>query len=256
MNVDLVTLKMTIVGGDDAQCEALRRAAAMAPVPIDVTTFSARQCARLARAVGRDAPDMLCVDFALPAGKRSGLLQAARQSKTRSFVILFGVTDSVAAAALDADTVIEHPLDIISACAMVERCVRARLPNRILVVDDSPTVRSIVRKILRASRFVLEMEDIDEGAAALELVRSGRFDIVFIDCDMPGLDGFATLREIRQRHPRVDTVMMTGTRDAAIAERARAAGAGGLLFKPFFPKDLDAVLRGLFGLNAGAAART
>lgn len=137
---------------------------------------------------------------------------------------------------------------------MVERCVRARLPNRVLVVDDSATVRSIVRKIMRASRFSLETEETDEGAAALELVRSGRFDIVFVDCNMPGFDGFTMLTEIKRNHPRVDTVMMTGTRDESIFERARAAGAKGFLVKPFFPQDIDAVLCRLFGLSAPKAA--
>ena len=85
-------------------------------------------------------------------------------------------------------------------------------------------------------------------------MRSGRFDIVFLDCNMPGIDGFATLAEITRNHPRVGTVMMTATRDRSIAARAQAAGAKGFLFKPFFPKDIDAVLHGLFGLNARKAA--
>jgi CheY-like chemotaxis protein len=249
MDHDFLTLKMTIIGDDEAQCATLRHAAAAAAVPIEVTTFGTRQCAHVVGAPGRNAPDILCVDFALPQRERNKLAAAARHEKSRTFVILFGTSGADCAAA-EADAVIEAPLDIVRARTAVERCVRARLPNRALVVDDSQTVRSIVRKIFRASRFVLETEDADEGAAALELVRSGRFDIVFLDCNMPGLDGFATLREIRQRHPRVETVMMTGTRDDEIAERARAAGAQGLLFKPFFPKDLDAVLHGLFGLNA------
>jgi CheY-like chemotaxis protein len=112
-----------------------------------------------------------------------------------------------------------------------------------------------VRKIMRASRFLLETEETDEGASALELLRGGQFDIVFLDCYMPGIDGFAALREIQRHHPRVDTVMMTGKQDLGLAERARSGGAKGFLFKPFFPKDIDAVLHGLFGLKAHNAAR-
>ena len=77
----------------------------------------------------------------------------------------------------------------------MERCIRARLPKRVLIVDDSSTVRSVVRKVLQASRFKLEAEEAADGSAAIELAKKKRFDIVFLDCQMPGLDGFATFAE-------------------------------------------------------------
>ena len=139
---------------------------------------------------------------------------------------------------------------------MLHRCARARLPSRVLVVDDSATVRSVVRKVLQTSRFRLDSEEADEGVAALERMRSGRFDIVFLDCNMPGLDGFAILREIERNHPQVQVVMISGTRDERVSARARAAGAKGFLFKPFFAPEIDAVMHTLFGLNTPIPARS
>ncbi len=52
----------------------------------------------------------------------------------------------------------------------------------------------------------------------------------------------------RRAHPDMKVVMMTGTRDHRIEDRARAEGAKDFLFKPFFAKDIDAVLNRLFGL--------
>ena len=260
MDLDFLSLKMVVVCGHATQRVALRGAAGMAPVPIDVVEFGCQQTAAAQDLLGRGAVDILFIDGELPPTARNALVRTVRSvNKERTFVILMGTAEAGtrdhSIDDLDADVVLETPIDILKACALVERCVRARLPNRVLVVDDSATVRSIVRKMMRASRFALETEETDEGATALDLVRSGRFDIVFLDCNMPGLDGFATLTEIKRSHPRVETVMMTATRDHSIAERARAAGAKGFLFKPFFPKDIDAVLHGLFGLNVPKAAR-
>ena len=120
--------------------------------------------------------------------------------------------------------------------------------SRVLVVDDSATVRTVVRKVLQSSRYRLESEEADGGAAALECAGSRPFDVVFLDCDMPVMDGWATLAELQRSHPKLAVVMMTGANDNRIVDRARTAGAKELLFKPFYPKDIDAVRNRLFGL--------
>jgi CheY-like chemotaxis protein len=124
------------------------------------------------------------------------------------------------------------------------------MPRRALIVDDSGTMRSIVRKILLASRFRLEVFDAQEGYEALEQIRTGKFDLVFLDYNMPGLNGIETLSEIKREFPRTEVVLMTSTPDEAMAERARAAGAAAFLKKPFYPSDIDAVLHRLFGIRA------
>ena len=72
---------------------------------------------------------------------------------------------------------------------------------------------------------------------------------MFLDYNMPGLNGFETLAEIKRESPNVTVVMMTSTLDNAIADRARAAGALAFLKKPFYPADIDAVLERYFGLH-------
>jgi CheY-like chemotaxis protein len=123
------------------------------------------------------------------------------------------------------------------------------LPTRVLIVDDSSTMRSIVRKILSASRFTLVLDECDQGAAALERVRTGGYGIVFLDYNMPGLNGFATLSQLRREHPELAVIMITSSLEAAIADRAQAAGALGFLRKPFYPADIDAMLERYFGLH-------
>jgi CheY-like chemotaxis protein len=126
------------------------------------------------------------------------------------------------------------------------------MPSHVLVVDDSATMRNIVRKLLTGIRFPLEIAEAEEGIAALKQIASGRFDFVFLDYSMPGLNGIETLSEIKRQYPKVQVVIMTSVQDEAVAERARAAGAAAFLRKPFYPADIDAVLQGIYGLRASA----
>jgi CheY-like chemotaxis protein len=73
--------------------------------------------------------------------------------------------------------------------------------------------------------------------------------MVFLDHNMPGLDGLATLCEIKRETPDVAVVMMTTTVDEPVVERAMAAGAFGFLKKPFYPADIDRVLDRYYGFT-------
>ena len=128
---------------------------------------------------------------------------------------------------------------------MLDACVRARLPSRVLVVDDSPTIRSVVRKVLQASRYRFEADEAGEGKAALEQAAKQHFDVMFLDCHIPGLDSFATLAALQRSHPDTKMVMVAATNDTRIADRARADD---LLFKPFYANDVDAVMNRLHGV--------
>ncbi len=140
------------------------------------------------------------------------------------------------------------PADPVEAQSAFESCVRARIGSRVLIVDDSSTVRSVVRKVLQASRYRIESHEAADGATALGRAMNEHFDIVFLDCIMPDQDGFETLSHLRSLRPDIKVVMMTAASDPALAERARAEGANDLLFKPFYGKDIDGVLNRLFGL--------
>ena len=107
-----------------------------------------------------------------------------------------------------------------------------------------------MRKILVATRFPLELSETGEGLAALKLIRDGKFDIMFLDYNMPDFNGLETLAEIKREMRRVNVVMMSTSHDEELAERARARGATAFLKKPFFPADIDAVLCRYYGLRA------
>jgi chemotaxis protein histidine kinase CheA len=110
--------------------------------------------------------------------------------------------------------------------------VQARGRRRVLIVDDSPIVRDLLSELL--SSVGLEVRSAADGAAALELLAEQPADLIVSDVEMPIMDGFELLRQLRDRAMRVPVVMVT-TR-GSVSDRALAAelGADALIVKSEF----------------------
>jgi DNA-binding NtrC family response regulator len=252
---DLLSLRMLLVSGVAAERDLIRRAAALASLPFElVEHVEVDDWPAVRELIAFENFDLVFLDSRMPRAGRMAAIAAAQAATPRPILILVGpattTSREVLTDGLEFDAALAKPIKLDEAGSIIARCIRARLPNRVLIVDDSATVRAVIRKVLQASRFQIHAAEADEGRSALEQIRSGRFEFVFLDCNMPGLDGFATLNEIRRSHPQVQVVMITGTRDQRMADRARACGAKAFLFKPFFAKDVDQVMHSLFGLKA------
>ena len=127
---------------------------------------------------------------------------------------------------------------------------RACRPMRALIVDDSPTQRRIVSRVLARSVFRIDVEECGDGYTALEACTGRGFDLVFLDCNMPGIDGLETLSRLRAREAAARVVMISAERNKASAREALARGAAAFLHKPFYPNQVDALLHDLFGLRS------
>jgi DNA-binding NtrC family response regulator len=103
---------------------------------------------------------------------------------------------------------------------------------RLLVVDDEEDfLRSIVMRIeLRG----IEVHGVTNGTDALEYLQAnpGAVDVVLLDIKMPGMDGIETLRRLKESHPRVEVVVVTGHASQEFAQRGRELGAFDHLVKP------------------------
>ena len=253
MSDDLVSLRILIVSDAKSERDALRAVASQHPVLIDVvvveTTGDASPTCNL---LAREAIDVIFLDSRMPRASRQAVIDAAHAAESRPLVVFVGSADlkskQIATEGIAFDGLLAKPIDSAEARALLDACVRARLPSRVMVVDDSPTIRSVVRKVLQASRYRFEAAEAGEGKAALEQAAKQRFDVVFLDCHMPDFDGFATLAALQRNHPDTKVVMIAATNDTRIADRARAAGADDLLYKPFYAKDVDAVMNRLHGV--------
>ena len=117
---------------------------------------------------------------------------------------------------------------------------------RILVVDDDPSIRSLVRDVLEAEGFDVVLAE--DGFAALRLIGAERPDCVVLDVMMPGMDGHTVLARIREADggPALPVVMLTAAADDAQAWRAWTEGVDYFLSKPFDPDELLRYLDYLF----------
>lgn len=115
--------------------------------------------------------------------------------------------------------------------------------KKILVLDDTPTMRMIVTGMLHDLGFrdVLEAENTD---MALDIVKRNRIAIVLADWNLPGKSGIEFLRQIRAipATRELPVVMMTSNNEPQQIEEARRAGVSGYLVKPFGMPDLLARL--------------
>ena len=244
MRDDLVSLRIIGISAAEAEFDLWRQGAGRSSVPVE---FSVCNVATGIAELGAGKADICLIDDALPGAEKAAVTAAARATKPGPLIFVSGANGN--ARPNDVDGVLRKPASTDEARTLIEICVRAKFPTRVLIVDDSGTMRSIVRKILSASRFALDMQEAAEGFAALEQLRSGKFGLVFLDYNMPGFNGLETLLEIKRENPTVAVVMMTSTLDNAIADRAHAAGALAFLKKPFYPADIDRLLERYYGLH-------
>jgi CheY-like chemotaxis protein len=78
----------------------------------------------------------------------------------------------------------------------------------ILIVDDDAAVQTTIGLLLeRAGHHVVSASDGRKGLLSLE---AGHFDLLFLDIFMPGMDGFETMRMVRQQHPRIPIIVISG----------------------------------------------
>ena len=115
----------------------------------------------------------------------------------------------------------------------------------ILIVDDSPSIRKMVRAALGSARFAV-IEAVD-GCDALEKAMAQPFDLVLTDQNMPGMDGIALTRKLRQQPHLSSTpiIILTTESGAPLKQAGRSAGATGWMVKPFDPATLVQVVRQL-----------
>jgi two-component system, chemotaxis family, chemotaxis protein CheY len=126
---------------------------------------------------------------------------------------------------------------------------------RILVVDDFPTMRRIVRNLCKELGFE-NIDEAEDGAMALEKLKGGNFGFVISDWNMPNMDGLALLKAIRADGPmgKLPVLMVTAEAKRENIIAAAQAGASGYVVKPFTAATLEEKLNGIFEKLAKAAA--
>jgi CheY-like chemotaxis protein len=113
------------------------------------------------------------------------------------------------------------------------------IKHGVLVVDDDPFIRKLIATTLEdVAEF--ELHEAADGLEALEVAERERPTLVFLDVDMPRLDGIAACRQLRENPATSETtiVMLTAAHGDNVERSAEEAGADLFLTKPFSPLDL------------------
>lgn len=118
---------------------------------------------------------------------------------------------------------------------------------KILVVDDFPTMRRIIRNLLKDLGFE-NVDEAEDGAQALEKLRNSTFDLVVSDWNMPNMDGLEMLKTIRQDPAlsKLPVLMVTAEAKKENIIAAAQAGANGYVVKPFTAATLEEKLNKIF----------
>jgi two-component system nitrogen regulation response regulator GlnG len=111
------------------------------------------------------------------------------------------------------------------------------LTGNILIADDEDSLRWVLEKGFRGAGY--QVTAVKDGTSALREVESGPFDLILLDIRMPGIDGLSLLKQVREKRPDAQVVIMTAHGTMETAVQAMQDGAYDYLAKPF---DLDAAL--------------
>jgi two-component system, NtrC family, response regulator HydG len=121
--------------------------------------------------------------------------------------------------------------------------------TKVLAVDDNEDVLMFYRRWGKSMGF--EVVTVEDGRKAVEETKKGKFDLVFLDVQMPGMNGPETMKEIQKVAPSLPVFITTGSERDVVVEKAIKDGAAGYIYKPFDVEELaDAVHKAMAASDA------
>ncbi len=118
------------------------------------------------------------------------------------------------------------------------------MPRKILVVDDMKSMRSLIRTVLH-ELGLMDVEDAEDGQAALNILRHSKFDLMISDWNMPRVDGLMLLKAVRadEATKTMPVIMLTAESTREQVLEMVALNVSGYIKKPFKPEDLITAVR-------------
>ncbi|MBI4124352.1 MAG: response regulator [Deltaproteobacteria bacterium] len=183
--------------------------------------------------------DIIFMDIRMPGINGVQTFREIKKVDEGAAVIMmtaYAVEDLVREAIIEgAYTVIYKPFDIERIVSTIERVLKKML---VLVVDDRLEDRETFKDLLEGRGF--KVATAKTGHEAIDLVRQGNFDIIFLDIKLPDLDGVKTFEEVHKIRPEVPVIMVTGYTVEESIQQAVEKGAYTCLFKPI---DVERLIR-------------
>jgi DNA-binding response OmpR family regulator len=124
---------------------------------------------------------------------------------------------------------------------------------RILVAEDEHGISSFLERGLRANGFVTTV--VEDGASALALARTGKYDLLLLDLGLPTRDGLSVLEELRRDGTRFPVIILTARSEVQDTVAGLDLGADDYVTKPFRFEELLARIRARLRRDTGAEER-
>jgi CheY-like chemotaxis protein len=247
------SVKLKVLVADDSRLvhDVFNQISGHSPIPFDVVSVDdGQQCWDI---LHRGGIHLAFIDVNMPEMSGMEAVGKARTVGNKTFVTLMSANTNQRrmqlAQQLRVYEFLAKPFTTEQVMTILKTYCRVTVPSSALVVDDSATVRRIIRKVFASSIFNIDVTEAGDGQMALDHCESGEFDVVFLDCNMPGLAGTATLEQLLERDPDVKVIMISGERNETRRRWALERGAAAFLYKPFNATDVDRELHALFGLR-------
>ena len=246
------TISMLIADDSHLAQQILSDAARVTRLPLRLTaTDNGRECLTLLNGANID---LAFIDVHMPELSGTQAFWSARKQGIQTFVTLMSNPPAAEAVELAvklrAYEFLFKPFNVNDAVGIMKTYARISSPTKILIVDDSSSVRQIVHKVMQRSVFNCEVSQAADGESAVALCRSTEFDAVFLDRNMPGMDGLSTMKRLQLIQSAMKIVMMSAERNPNKERQALDAGASAFLQKPFHSEDVDRALHAAFGLRS------
>jgi two-component system, chemotaxis family, chemotaxis protein CheY len=245
-------ISMLIADDSHTIVQILYDAARTSKLPLRLsTTDNGRDCLTL---LNGSNIDLAFIDVHMPELSGAQAFWSARKQGIKTFVTLMSNPPAAEAVQLavklQAYEFLFKPFVMGDAVAIMKTYARISSPTKVLIVDDSAVVRQLVQKVVRGSIFNCDITEAGDGETALTLARTTDFDAVFLDYNMPGMNGLATMKRLLLVQPSASIVMISAEHDLVKESAAIDSGACAFLHKPFDSQDVDRVLHAAFGLRS------
>src|SRR5262249_17250006 len=132
-------------------------------------------------------------------------------------------------------------IDYTHEAASLKRVEVPHARSRVLAVDGTRVIRDAIRRILVFEEF--SVDTVESGAEALGLVLRNDYDFIFIDLNLPDMDGVEVVKGLNHLRPDTDIAVITGYATIASAVRTMSHGAVDYVEKPFTTEQLSALAR-------------
>jgi PAS domain S-box-containing protein len=201
-------------------------------------------------------PDAITLDVLMPGMDGWAVLAALKADPHLAeipVVMLTVVDDRNMGYALGASDYVTKPVDRERLVSVLQRYGQAPSPGRVLVVEDEPAARELLRRVLEAEGWTVT--EAENGRQALERVAQQRPDLILLDLMMPEMDGFELMDELRRREGwgTIPVVVVTA-KDLTAEDRMRLNGCVHKILEKgaYAREDLLAEVRDLVALLIGA----